>query len=288
MKKHFNIFSLAGTFSAAILCLSFVLLPQNNDIKKLPTTVHGDICYAKNDAFQDGEEIVYRLYYNLNFVWIPAGEVAFKVRDLGSQYHISADGRTVSSFEWFYKVSDRYDTYIDKSTLLPTSATKTLREGGYRLYDKLTFDQSARTAINLRGKTQAEAKPTELALDGCMHDLLSTLYYTRNIKFDGLQQGDRFPVRFLMDKRTYPLSVKYFGKRKSKKIKDLGTFNTIELSPQLVTGEVFKEGAEMRIWATDDANRLPLLIESPVSVGSVKAVLRSYKGLRHELSSKVK
>ena len=43
----------------------------------------------------------------------------------------------------------------------------------------------------------------------------------------------------------------------------------------------------MKIWVSDDANKLPLLIESPLKIGSAKAVLKSYKGLRHKLSSKL-
>ena len=37
----------------------------------------------------------------------------------------------------------------------------------------------------------------------------------------------------------------------------------------------------MNIWVSDDKNKVPLLIESPISVGSIKAVLKSYSGLRH-------
>jgi methylaspartate ammonia-lyase len=43
----------------------------------------------------------------------------------------------------------------------------------------------------------------------------------------------------------------------------------------------------MTVYVSNDKNRIPLLIESPVSVGSIKAVLKDYSGLRHELSSKI-
>jgi hypothetical protein len=44
----------------------------------------------------------------------------------------------------------------------------------------------------------------------------------------------------------------------------------------------------MTVWVSDDQNRIPLLIESPVSVGSVKMVLQEYKGLKYDFTAKVK
>ncbi len=55
--------------------------------------------------------------------------------------------------------------------------------------------------------------------------------------------------------------------------------------PDLVTANVFKDGNRMNVWVTNDGNKLPLLIESPLSVGSAKAVLKSYSGLRYKFES---
>lgn len=39
----------------------------------------------------------------------------------------------------------------------------------------------------------------------------------------------------------------------------------------------------MFVWVTDDANRIPVLVESKILVGSVKAYLSGTKGLRHPI-----
>ncbi|GJM31646.1 MAG: hypothetical protein DHS20C18_06470 [Saprospiraceae bacterium] len=244
-------------------------------------------CRSENKAFQAGEEIIYKIFYNWNFVWIPAGEVVFRVEDLGDQYHLSARGRTYKSYDWFFKVRDDYDTYIDKNTLLPKISVRKVHEGGYRLYDKVTFDQDRHKASSMRGKTQESATPHQFDLDGCMHDILSIVYYARNINFDGLSEGQEIPVKIFLDKETYPLKVSYKGKEEKKRVRGNGKFSTHKFSPQLIAGEVFKENDQMMIWVSDDKNRLPLMIESPVSVGSVKVVLKSYKGLRHEFTSEL-
>lgn len=242
-------------------------------------------CQMENNTFQSGEEITYKLFYNWNFVWLAAGEVTFRVRDVGSQYHLSAVGRTYKSYEWFYRVRDYYDTYVDKETLLPSISIRNIHEGGYRLYDKVTFDRKRRVAIGLRGKTRDQATVTEYPVDRCIHDMLSIVYYARNLDFDQMRTGSEFPIKIFLDKETYPLQVKYLGKEDRKKVKGQGRFQTHVFSPQVIAGEVFKEDAQMKVWVSADQNKVPLLIESPVSVGSVKAVLKSYKGLKYEFDA---
>jgi len=243
-------------------------------------------CFMENKTFQGGEEITYKLYYNWGIMWLSAGEVTFKVNDMGSQYHVAVAGRTYKSYEWFFKVRDYYDTYIDKNSLLPKTAIRNVREGKYRLYDEITFDQENKKASSLRGKTKDVATKKNYNLGECMHDMLSVIYYSRNIDFESYKEGEEFPVKIFMDKEVWPLNVKYKGKQSRKKVKGKGRFNTIKFSPQVVSGRVFKEGEKMMVYVSDDKNRIPLLIESPVSVGSVKAVLKNYKGLKYNMTAK--
>ncbi len=247
-----------------------------------------DPCSMPNVTFAGGEEIVYKLYYKMGPMWLAAGEVAFKVHDQGDQYHLAAVGKTYSGYEWFFKVRDYYDTYIDKTTLLPHTSIRDVSEGSYTLYDKVTFDRDNNIATSLRGKTKDKAVFKDYNVDACMHDILSCLYYTRNIDLNYFDQGDSFPINIFMDKKTYNLDVKYLGNEENKKIHGLGRFNVMKFSPELITGEVFKEGDQMKVYVSNDANRIPLMITSPVSVGSVRAVLKSYKGLMYDLESKVK
>ena len=114
-------------------------------------------CSRRNTAFTDGERVVYKIYYNLNFIWIPAGEVTFDVRDLGRQYKLTARGETYASYEWFFKVRDKYESYVDKETLLPTRAVRDIHEGNYELYELIDFDQRGRKGVCYRGHSVTEA-----------------------------------------------------------------------------------------------------------------------------------
>ncbi len=280
---------------AIFFVLGMSLMAQDNPANAVAAAGHPDgppseeaeltQCSTRNEVFQDGEEITYQIYYNWNFVWLSAGEVVFRVHDLGDQYHLSVVGKTYPSYEWFFKVEDKYDSYIDKQTLLPKVSIRDVHEGGYRLYDKVVFNRDQQIARSLRGKTSETAKWTEYPIEQCMHDVLSIIYFTRNLDFNAMEEGDRLPIKIFMDKETWPLEVEYKGKDRKKRVRGMGKFRTIQFSPEVIAGHIFNEGARMDVWVTDDKNRVPVLIESPVSVGSVKAVLKDYKGLKYEMTA---
>ncbi len=239
-------------------------------------------------GFAPGEELTYKVYYNLNFVWIPAGEVTFKVEDAGEQFHFTADGRTYNSYEWFYKVHDRYSSYVDKKTMLPISCERTVKENKYQLFDKVKFDQTTKSAKFERGPTeQTIDNRGDRKFDDAMHDILSVVYYSRSLNYQTAQIGQEFPIKVFLDEAVYPLKYK-LQSREQKNIRGIGKWDALQFSPQVIDGRVFTKDANMKIWASNDANKLPLMIESPVAVGSVKVVLKYWKNLRNDTTAKVK
>ncbi|MBX2928091.1 MAG: DUF3108 domain-containing protein [Saprospiraceae bacterium] len=279
--------------SIALLTLSTAFdFPANRQTisssaqENLQITVNNQ-CETRNTVFRSGEELTYKVFYNWNFVWLSAGEVTFRVREVNGEYHLSAHGSTYKSYDWFFKVRDKYDTYVDKKTLLPRVSIRDVQEGKYRLYDEVSFDRGMSKATSLRGKTKDVATTTDYTVNPCVHDILSIVYYARNLDFKNMKAGQNFPINIFIDKEEWPLKVSYQGKEENKKIKGMGRFNTVKFSPEVIEGYVFKKDARMTIWATDDENRMPLMIESPVSVGSVKIVLKNYKNLRYPMKAKV-
>jgi hypothetical protein len=250
---------------------------QNNDA----------LCSINNNSFVTGEELTYKVYYNWNFVWIAAGEVTFKVLDQGDKYYVSAKGRTYNSYDWAFKVRDEYKVWIDKETMLPRTSIRNVKEGGYQLYDMMKYDHEKMQIRSYRGKTKDDTRKFTFDIQDCTHDVLSIIYYVRNKNYNEMKKGEKFPIRIFLDKEKYSLETKFVG-RETKKIKDLGTFKTLKLMPEVVKGEVFNDTSGMTIWASDDKNKIPLQIESPLSVGTAKAVLKSYKKVRYPMSSKIK
>ena len=243
------------------------------------------ICALDNVAYQPGERIVYKLYYNLNFIWLAAGEVEFEVEDYGDDYKLSALGTTYGSYEWFFEVRDYYESYVDKETLLPRLTIRDIQEGKYTMYERVEYDQDGGGGTGWRGHTREEAmrQPGTFTIENCLHDILSAIYFMRNLDLDATPEGAKYPVTVFMDREKFPLGVRYLGVERDKRIKGLGRFDVHEIAPEVVAGDVFSDESEMRVWASTAAGHVPLQIESPLSVGSVKAVLKEYEGLRHPI-----
>lgn len=243
-----------------------------------------DPCSSANSAFENGEIINYKVYYNWGYLWLSAGEVIFSVSENEDEYIIEATGKTYPSYEWFFKVDDYFKTIIDKETLLPKVFERNVHEGKYIFYNKIEFDQKNRTAYSYQGKNSKDVVATELNFKSCVHDVLSSIYFLRNAKIDQTKNNQEIPIKVAIDADQYDIDVELQGVEE-KKIKGLGHYSTIKISPALIAGNVFDENQRMNVWVSNDDNRIPLMIESPVSVGSIKAVLQSHSGLKHPLSS---
>lgn len=70
-------------------------------------------------------------------MWLAAGEIVFEIKEEQEAYHIEVTGKTYASYEWFYKVRDKYHSYIDKKTGLPKLYIRDIHQGDYRHYEKL-------------------------------------------------------------------------------------------------------------------------------------------------------
>ena len=77
--------------------------------------------------------------------------------------------------------------------------------------------------------------------------------------------------------------IRYLGKDNIKT--KYGKFRAIKFKPLLIKGTIFEGGENMTVWVSDDRNRIPVRVESPISVGSVKVDMISYRNLRYPLSS---
>ena len=86
-----------------------------------------------------------------------------------------------------------------------------------------------------------------------------------------------------LDNENYEMYIRYLGKENIKT--KYGKFRAIKFKPLLIKGTIFEGGEKMTVWVSDDANRLPIRIESPISVGNIKVDMMSYRNLKYPLSS---
>lgn len=244
---------------------------------RLPGPPDG-FCGIKNTTTQNGEEISFSVYYALAGVHVNAGWAKFsnKTEKLAGHtvYHITGAGASYTNYDWMYRVRDRYDTYIDTGSMLPLKFTRQVEEGKTRKNESITFNHTANTA-----KTDS----TVYKVPPCIQDVLSSIYYARNIDFNKYKKGEKIPFRMFLENETHELYIRYLGKTTIKT--KFGKFKAICFKPLLVEGTIFSGGENMTVWVTDDLNHIPVRIESQILIGSIKVDMTDYKGLKWELTS---
>jgi hypothetical protein len=249
-------------------------------ILSFPLKADDEFCGTRNTAFSAGESLTYKVFYKLANVYVGAGEAVFTttLEKLNGKdvYHAVGEGKTYSFYDKFYRVRDRYESYIDTFNLQPYKFVRNVNEGGYKTYENVTFVKSANTAITTQGVFKVPS---------CVQDVVSAIFYARNIDYSHLHVNDTIPFYMFLDRQVYHLYIRYLGKETIRT--KYAKFKTIKFKPLLIKGTIFEGGEKMTVWVSDDPNHVALRVESPISVGRVIVDMINYRNLRYPLSSLV-
>lgn len=253
------------------------------------------MCVLPEAAFKDGEKLTFMVSYRARL--IPNTDVAEVVLSVDqSEYNsmpafrISATGDVMPFFKWFFDLHDKYSTWIDPVTLKPMYSTCDIREGNYRFSSQLAFDWSNREVnTTYRNLKRPNDSHKTMKLSERSYDGLSLFYNLRSAAPNELTKGQLQSMRLVIEDTIRTINYRFLGHEKHK-VKGLGEFRALKFSCQLATtsGESFEDGTEFYLWVSDDKNRIPLYIESPIRVGSVRARLTNYSNLKYPLDSKIK
>src|SRR3954469_22032455 len=216
-----------------------------------------------NHAFQPQEKISYNVYYNVIGLYVNAGTATFTTSSEKIQnadvFHVVGEGSTNPHYDWIFKVRDRYESYFSATDLQPVKFVRNINEGKYKKHEEVTFNHKTNTAITNKGVYKVPEN---------VQDVISIMYYARNINYDQYKSSDKIPFSMFLDDKVYDMYIHYIGKETIKT--KYGKFNAIKLKPLLLKGSMFDGGEKMTIWVTDDANHIPVRVESPIIVGNVK------------------
>lgn len=248
-------------------------------------------CEIKNQAFQTGEKLTYVITYNWFLVWTDVGGVQFEVSDdeMFEQdvLNLKGTGITFSFYDWFFQVRDIYQSWVKPENLLPVYFHRDVDEDGYLIDIKYTFDYNEMVAYSEVEKTRTPYFRDTVDIPQCTYDVISVIYQARNIDFTKYEIDEKIPFKILLDNEIHDVYIRYKGKE-VRKVRGVGKFNCLKFTGSLVAGDVFKGGEDLVFWVTDDENRIPVWAESPIIVGTIKARLVEYEGLKHPLKSFIK
>lgn len=235
-----------------------------------------DLPDVSNDAFKAGEVLSYRLHYGIMDAGVAVLEVLPDVQEISGRkvYHIIGNGYSKGTFDWFFKVKDKYETYLDKDAVIPWYFSRRCNEGGYKIAQDYMFNHFTKQVDVGKGEKYDISAGTQ--------DMLSSFYFARNLDFSNAKEGDVFTIPSFVDKKTWTLKIKYVGKETIET--DLGKFRCLKFRPIIQTGRIFKKEEDLNVWITDDKNHIPLRAQAHVLVGSVKMDIVSFKNLANATS----
>ncbi|MCV9932029.1 DUF3108 domain-containing protein [Flavobacterium sp. LS1R47] len=235
----------------------------------------------KEDAFDVGEWFKFRIHYGI----INAGYATLEVKEATVNnkkvFHAVGKGYTTGMSRFFFKVDDLYESYFDKETGNPYQFVRKINEGGYTKNQEGFFGQDGRVLVkDYKHKTEKT-----VSVSKNVQDIISSFYYLRNHpNIDKLKSGDSITIDMFFDNETTKFKLKFVGREDI--TTKFGTVPTMIFKPLVQSGRVFKEKESVTLWISDDNNKLPVRIKAELAVGSLKADLDAFKGLKNPLKVK--
>ena len=241
-----------------------------------------------------GETLNYKMSYRAKL--FPNTEVANVVMQTTEDtldgepvYKVYGLGQTAKAFNWIFPVKDAYTVWVDPTTLRTKRFDTDLKEGDYTRRSTFVFDWKNKK-VHTRWQTKQRPEEfREMDITEQSMDAISLYFNMRTVAEEEIKEGFARDLELVLEDTVRYLKFRYEG-REEKRIKNLGRFNTLKFRCKIATsdGYAFQDGTEFEVWISDDRNKIPLYIKSPIKVGSVQAYLTSYEGLRYPLDSFIK
>ena len=231
-----------------------------------------------NTSFTTGEKVEYRVHYGFINAAEAKVEIAKSVTVVNNRpcFKINVTGRTVGPFDLITKVRDNWRSYVDTTAILPHVFYQNIQENKYRKEETIVFNHERDQAVsNIKDETKTYQVPNNI------HDIISGYFFLRTLNFDKIAEGDVIEVPTFFDGQVYKLRIRYVGKDVIKT--KFGKTKVLRLNPLIPDNKLFKGEGAMKLWVSDDSNRIPLKVEVELMIGSLEMDLKSYKGLRKDL-----
>ena len=137
----------------------------------------------------------------------------------------------------------------------------------------MVFDYAHATASYVDRLHPERNKPALVIPSGNPADLITSLVEARTY---ALKPGDTCPALALFDDEFYQLTI--VADHYEKIHTPLGDFETLVLIPRMEKDPkgMFKNGAEVRVWITQDSRHLPVQLEVKFKFGTAVAHLTDY------------
>lgn len=239
-----------------------------------------DYRMIENVAFKAGEKASYLVHYGI----IDAGTAHLEINEADrkingrSLYQIIGTGKSEGIVNFFFKVDDKYETFVDREGIFPWLFIRDINEGGYKVKQTYKFYQNKNKVETQKGNTHD--------VPAAVQDMFSAAFYARTLDLQKLEVGDIVTVKSFVDDENFDLMIRYGGKA-DVKIKS-GIYRCLKFNPVIQEGRIFNTAQDLEVWISDDENKLPILCKAKILIGAVKVEIIDYEGLSNPLAIKKK
>ena len=259
-----------------ILTLLFVGFIQLAFISPTSNRGQSEIKLVDYAAFNKGEKLEFIVHYGIINAGVASVEVNKEYYNINGKpaTKITGIGKSTGAFDWFFKVRDSYVTYMNTETLEPYRFVRHVDEGGFVFDQEYNFNHDEKVVVTEKNDT--------VSIPTGIQDLVSAYYYARSVDFENYNVGDVVSFKAFVDSTVEPIRIRYLGKENIS-IRS-GKYRCYKLQPLVQKGRVFDDPTDVTVYISDDKNKVPVLIEAKVIVGSVKLELSKTTNLAHPLA----
>lgn len=244
--------------------------------------------------YQPGEVLDYRVSYRAKMfpnTEVGSVQVATSEAELDGRtcYKVIGLGRTLPTYRWFFNLEDLYTVHVDPETLRPVRFESDIHEGDYTFASTYVYDWPAGKVHTQWHKRRNPVQTKTMDLTPQSMDAISLFFNLRTAAIEGYETGEPQVLQMVLEDTIRELQYRFIG-REQKKIRNMGKFKTLKFNCQLGSsqGFSFTDGTMFTVWISDDENKIPLYMESPVRIGSINAYISGYRGLKYPMTSRIR
>lgn len=219
------------------------------------------------DALRPGEILTYDVSWS---EIVTAGIAVMEIKE-----GTLPDGKQVLRFivtthskglvDKFYRVNDRLESVFDPEIMQSLKLSLNASHGKKKRRRELVFDHVQKTVISRLN----DDPPETIIIPDQVQDALSSLYYLRTR--DDLIVGKTIVIPVHDSGKNWSVEVQILGR--DIVTTSAGKFTTIKVRTFPKYEGVFMSKGEIFVWLTDDSRRIPVLMKSTISIGSIVSTL---------------
>ncbi|HUA22293.1 MAG TPA: DUF3108 domain-containing protein [Bryobacteraceae bacterium] len=233
--------------------------------------VDGKVADGVAVPFPSAETLTYNIEWRLIYAGAARVTLEPAASTDGQKWHTSLHVESGGMVSKLYKLEDTYNVDM-VNQFCAVSTHLDSREGKRHKETVVDFDHNRGKAIYTERDLvrNATIKTAEVAIPACASDVIGGLLKLRTMH---LEPGQSAQIPLSDGKKSAMARIEAQDREQIKVT--AGTYNTVRYEAFLFNGVLYARKAELYVWLTDDARRLPVQIRARMNfpIGSITFTL---------------